>query len=234
MDRELIYAISEIDKEMLSLQKELNNKTIPEKLTQLKDDYIKLRSEYEAIVAEWEVKSSSMKDLGEKNENIIKEAKELEKRLYSSSNIKSIEIMQNSLDKLNSSIQNNENILYTHLEEQESLKKVKNEFISKLNEISKVYNPMKNEYQEHIKNLRESLSSLKEKRSSIISKLDENIVKEYEAIIRNKGYGMCLLKGEICTGCGMSVPYIIISSTKRQDTLAKCPNCGRFLYNDEK
>lgn len=234
MDRELIYAISEIDKEMLSLQKVINDKTIPEKLTQLKDDYIKLRSEYEAIVAEWEAKSSSMKDLGEKNENIIKEAKELEKRLYSSSNIKSIEIMQHSLDKLNSSIQNNENILYTHLEEQESLKKVKNEFISKLNEISKVYNPMKNEYQEHIKNLRESLSSLKEKRSSIISKLDENIVKEYEAIIRNKGYGMSLLKGEICTGCGMSVPYIIISSTKRQDTLAKCPNCGRFLYNNEK
>lgn len=233
MDIELIYAISEIDKEILKIQREINDKAIPQKLSMLKNEYSKLRVEYEELINEWETKSSSMKDLAEKNEDMVKEAKEIERKLYNSSNVKSIEVIQHSLDKLNNEIQNNENNIYTHLEEQEKVKKLKNEFRFKLNEISKSYNPVKNEYQEHIKTLKESIEGLNKKRDSITSKLDSNIINEYEIIRRSKGYGTSLLKGEICTGCGMSVPYIIISSTKRQNSLEKCPNCGRFLYNKE-
>lgn len=233
VDIELIYAVSEIDKEILLIQREISDKTIPKKLTELKNEYCILKNEYEELKSEMETKSRVMKEFAAKNENTIKEAKEIEARLYSSSNLKTIEAMQHSLDKLNNEIQNNEDTIYTHLEEQERNKKRKNEYRLKLNEISKSYNPVKNEYQEHIKALKESISNLIDKRNSIISKLDNNIVNEYEAIRKNKGYGMSLLKGEICTGCGMSVPYIIISNAKRHNSLQKCPNCGRFLYNKE-
>jgi predicted nucleic acid-binding Zn-ribbon protein len=230
MDSELIYAISEIDKEALIIEREINEKTIPQKLSKLRDDYTEIKNKYEALILEYEKNSKAIIDLTAKNDSLLKESKEMEDKLYNSSNIKSIEIIQHSLDRLNNQIQNNESAIYIHLEEQEKDKKSKIEFRNKLNELSKLHNSMKNEYQEHITSLNESISKLKEKRMSIMSKLDIKIVNEYESIRKSKGYGMSLLKGEICTGCGMSVPYIIINDAKKHTILQNCPNCGRFIY----
>lgn len=233
MDSELIYAISEIDKETLIIERDINKKTVPQKLSTIRDDYTEIKNKYEALISEYEKNSKAIIDLTSKNEVLVNELKELEDKLYNSSNVKSIEIIQHSLDILNNEIQNNENAIYIHLEEQEKGKKSKIEFRSKLNELSKLHNSMKNEYQEHIKSLNESISKLKEKRMSIISKLDIKIVNEYESIRKSKGYGMSLLKGEICTGCGMSVPYIIINEVKKHTNLQNCPNCGRFIYIED-
>jgi predicted nucleic acid-binding Zn-ribbon protein len=230
MDSELIYAISEIDKETLIIEREINNKTVPQKLSSLREDYTEVKNEYETLISEYEKNSKAIIDLTIKNEVLVKESKEIENKLYNSSNVKSIEIIQHSLDRLNNEIQNNENAIYIHLEEQEKDKKSKIEFRNKLNELSKLHNSMKNEYQEHITSLNESISKLKEKRMSIMSKLDIKIVNEYESIRKSKGYGMSLLKGEICTGCGMSVPYVTINEAKKHTILQNCPNCGRFIY----
>lgn len=233
MDIELIYAISEIDKEIIAIEREINNKTILEKLLALRNEYNQLKKEYETVISKYETISKAIIDLTAKNEDLVKESKEIEDRLYKSSNVKSIEIMQHSLDKLNNEIESMENSIYNYLEEQEKYKKIRNEYRNKINALSKSYNPMKNQYQEHVSSLKESISNLNGKRSSIISKLDENIINEYESIRKSKGYGMSMLKGEICTGCGMSVPYIIINNARKHNSLQKCPNCGRFIYINE-
>lgn len=230
MDKELIYAISEIDKEILKIEREINKKTVLETLFSLRDEYNQLKNEYDSLILEYETKSKAIIDLTAKNESLVKESKEIENKLYNSSNVRSIEIIQHSLDKLNNEIQSNENTIYIYLEEQERDKKSKIEYKDRLNTLSKSYNSMRREYQDHISSLKQSISNLNEKRISIISKLDENIINEYEVIRKSKGYGMSLLKGEICTGCGMSVPYIIISNARKNNSLQKCPNCGRFIY----
>lgn len=230
MDSELIYALSEIDKETLIIEREINKKDVTQKLSKLKNEYLEIKSKYETLIAEYEKNSKIIIDLTAENESLVKDAKETEGKLYNSSNIKSVEIIQRSLDRLNNEIQSNENIIYTHLEEQERDKKSKNEYRNKLNELSKSYNSMKNDYQEHLLALKQSISNMQEKRLSIISKLDTSIINEYEAVKKSKGYGMSLLKGETCTGCGMSVPYIIINEAKKHKVLQNCPNCGRFIY----
>jgi predicted nucleic acid-binding Zn-ribbon protein len=169
-------------------------------------------------------------DLTSKNEHLVKESKEMEEKLYNSSNTKSIELIQHSLDKLHNEIQTNESAIYIQLEKQEKDKNNKNEYRNKLNELSKLHNSIKNEYQEHVTFLKQSISKLNEKRSYIVSKLDSKIINEYETVKKSKGYGMSQLKGEICTGCGVSVPYSTINEAKKHNTLQNCPNCGRFIY----
>ena len=230
---DLIYTISELDREILMLQREINDKTIPEKLSHLKNEYDCIMYEYRSLNSIAEAKSAAIKNLSERNEALVREVKETETRLYSSSNIKSIEILQHTLDKLNKEIQNNEDSVYLNLEEQEEVNKKIKELKFKLSRISKAYNPVKDEYLRNIKELREAISRLSEKKSSIIAKLDEGVLGEYESIRKTKGYGMSLLRGEICTGCGMSVPCIIISNARNHKELQKCPNCERFLYSKD-
>lgn len=233
MNVELIYTVSEIDREIIMLQREVNDKTIPEKLSREKNMYSSIKAEYDNLNSSMEVKAAALKALSEKNEALLKEAKELEGRLYNSSNLKIIEAMQHTLNKLSNEIDSNEISVYAYLEEQENDKQRKEELRSKLSEISKSYNPVKNKYLEHIKALKEKIWNLSERKNSILSQLDKSIVNEYEAIRKSKGYGMSLLKGEICTGCGMSVSCIIISNARKHNDLQKCPNCGRFLYSKD-
>lgn len=230
MDIDLIYAVSEIDREIIAIEREINKKAVLDELFRLKDEYEKIKSEYEKLLSEYERDSNAIADLTTKNDRLVNDLKEIEKKLYTSSNLKSIEVMQHSQDKLKNEIQNNENSIYTCLEEQERAQKMRIEYKKKLSTLSSTYNSMRKEYQEHISSLKDSISSLKEKRKSMISKIDENIVREYESIRKSKGYGMSVLKGEICTGCGMGVPYIIISDARKHKSLQKCPNCGRFIY----
>lgn len=230
---ELMYAVSEIDREILKLQREVSDKTIPEKLLRLKNEYNNLKDEFDRLISSMEEKATSLKALSEKNEAMLKDVRDIEARLYTSSSPKSIEVMQHTLSKLNDAIQDNENSVYSYLEEQEEDKRRKDDLRSKLSKLSKSFNPLKNEYLEHIKALKDEISKLSERKNSILPQIDESILNEYEAIKKSKGYGMSLLKGEICTGCGMSVSCIIISKARKHNELQKCPNCGRFLYSKD-
>lgn len=230
MDSELMYKLSEIDKEVILIERELSKKEIPKKLSSLREEYNELKNEYETLITECKNNSMVIMDLTTKNENLVKESKEMEEKLYSLSNGKTIELIQHSLDKLHNEIQTNESAIYIQLEKQEKDKNLKNEYRNKLNELSKLHNSIKFEYQEHITSHKQSISKLNEERSSIITKLDIKIINEYETVKKSKGYGMSQLKGEICTGCGVSVPYSTINEAKKHNALQNCPNCGRFIY----
>lgn len=225
-----MYSISEIDKEVQLKEKAINDKKIPHRLNFLRSQYNDIKTKYELLISESKQRSSLIKDYNSKGKNLAKESKSIEDMLYTSKSIKDIDMLQYSFDKVKKDIEENDNNIYINLEAQENAKKLSEDYKLKLNELSHSYNTLKGEYNSSLNLQKENLSSLLEKRNTLLLELDKNLAIQYEEVKKDRGYGMSTLKGEICTGCGMSVPYIIISDIKKNIELQRCPNCERFLY----
>jgi predicted nucleic acid-binding Zn-ribbon protein len=233
MDYELIHAISEIDREMVKIERETNQNETAKTLNKMRREYNELKQQYETTVNQYENKSSRVKELTDKIDALSKELKEDEDKLYQTSSMKSIEAIQRTINKLQTEIGVNEEEIYNLLNETEALKNSKKEMAKELQAIRLRYNSMKGDYNAHNEKLQAYISELNTKRKDFACQVSQGIMEEYEHIRKSKKYGMSVLKGEICSGCGMGVPYIIISEVRRNKSMTQCPNCGRYIYIEE-
>lgn len=225
-----LYDIYIIDEEIKKIEKAMKPKELILEMNNLKKEYDELKAYYTDMKKDEEESKVNMASLEVKSENMIKELKEYEKQLYSSSSVKAIEGYQKSVDKLNIEIKELDERIYGLLDRLESIKKNKEEALEKSKVIKSEYQGKRGEYDIKISDLNNKRAALMEQRSKMVLGIKEDLYKEYESIRKNKGYGVGIIKEEICSGCGMDVPCIIINEVKNSSNTVKCPNCGRFIY----
>lgn len=230
MDYELLYEVSCLDREIIKYKRELSKREILDKLNTYKKEYEVLRFEYEKETKESIRLAEEINLLSKQIDlNNIK-IKEYEAKLYETGNIKSIEMCQHSISKLEQEVKALEDRIYELMTKSEKLNKNRKEVYNKLQNIKEIYNKNLLEYKNRQSKFNNLIFDLNAKREELLGKIDKDLRKSYEEITKTTGYGMSEVKEEICLGCGKGVPIVIINSVKDTDTLTKCPNCGRYLY----
>lgn len=230
MDYELLYKVSIVDAQILKIKRNIQNKQTLKELSGLKKQYLALKEEYEDIRIKETELSNKINDstliLGKK-----KEEKDMyTQNLYSTSNTKTIETCQISIDRLSNDMEILNEDEYTLMVDNEELTKLRTENYDKLKEVREGYNKKLKKYKEKCVKEEKAILKLTKERTHLISKVDSEVAKEYEMLVSESGCGMSEIDGEICSGCNLDVPTVIINVARHGKRLTKCPNCGRFIY----
>lgn len=230
MDIDLLFEVSKIDDEIKSLEKNKNVKEMAVRIRKYREDYERYKKEYDEISADINEIESSINEITNEIESINSDIKKIEDKLYSTSNLKTIDIWQKSLEQKKYEVLKKEEEVYNILERLDKIKKDKEKILNKGKEVKDSYNLLREEYVKATKEINIRMKELNEKRELLMKEINDLVVEEYEKIKNVKGYGMRVLKGEICSGCGMDVPTVIISEAKNKRKITKCPHCGVILY----
>lgn len=230
MDYELLYNVSLVDAKILKIKKNVENRQKVRELNLLKKQYLTLKHEYEAI----RDKEKEVCDKINNTTSLLSKKKEEKdsytQNLYSTTNVKTIETCQNTVDRLTKDIENLNEDEYKLMMDNEELSSQKIEKYKKLTEIRDEYNKKLRNYKKNCEKDDKVVLKLKKERNGLISKVNEDVAKEYEMLVKESGCGMSEINGEICSGCNLDVPTVIIDAAKKGKRLTKCPNCGRFIY----
>lgn len=230
MDYELLHDVSLIDKEILKLERTKVDKTIVKELNAFKNKHKLLKELYEGELIKQRDLNLKTRNISQLIDNKTKEKLEHETNLYSTSNVKAIELCQGIIDKLNIEIKELEDEVYQIMNKNETLTEDNSKLVVEVNEIRASYNSILKKYKKSQDDFTKKINTLIDKRNKSIKNVSPEVKKLYEEIKQERGFGMSEVKGEICTGCNVGVPIVIIDEVKNSKKLIKCPNCNRLLY----
>ena len=69
--------------------------------------------------------------------------------------------------------------------------------------------------------------------AALRAKIPAQILGHYDRLVVRGKKSVALVRGQVCTGCHMTVPLGTIMTLKRGDDIQLCENCGRYLYLPE-
>lgn len=228
-----LYDLSVIDCEILKLQKTSHQKDKIKEINEIKKNYEQLKVEFDKKVKDASIIVKDAANLNEQLNKMTGELKDNEQKMYNTSSMKTIDACQKLINKTKNDIKVTEDKLYKMMEDEDKVENSKKEIIMKSKVIKEKYNKLREEYVLDQDNLKSKLEQLSKNRIKIASGIDKDILNLYEEVKAKKGYGMCELKNDICTGCGYDVSINVIDEVKSKKSLVKCPNCGRYLYINE-
>ena len=61
-------------------------------------------------------------------------------------------------------------------------------------------------------------------------KIPSQILGHYDRLVAHGKKGLAAVRGQVCTGCHMSLPVGVIATLMRGDDIQLCDSCGRYLY----
>jgi uncharacterized protein len=80
-------------------------------------------------------------------------------------------------------------------------------------------------------NLKKELAELQSNREQLASVVDESTRSRYERLLKSKGSNVVVgIQHGVCGGCHMKLPTQILLSTRGQQEIVTCINCGRILF----
>jgi uncharacterized protein len=230
MDYELLHEVSLIDKEIQRTERKKIDKDTIKELNALKNKHKHLKESYEKELGNQSDLSKKTRAITRLIDDKTKEKIEHETNLYSTNNLKTIEICQKIVDNLNFEIKGLEDEIYTLINQNESITEENLKQVNEVNEIRDSYNKILGKYKKNQDSLNKEISILSSKRNNLINNVSAPAKKIYDDIKMERGFGMSEVKGEICSGCNVGVPLVIIEEVKYTKKLIKCPNCSRLLY----
>ena len=62
------------------------------------------------------------------------------------------------------------------------------------------------------------------------AKIPLQILGHYDRLVARGKKGVAMVRGQVCTGCHMSVPIGAIMTLKHGNDIQLCESCGRYLY----
>ncbi|MFQ5688949.1 MAG: C4-type zinc ribbon domain-containing protein [Gemmatimonadota bacterium] len=77
----------------------------------------------------------------------------------------------------------------------------------------------------------EALSLLEHKLEELADRLDSGVRSRYRQFVSRDIRAVVPVLQGICYGCFVAVPTAVASEATRNQKLAVCENCGRFLYH---
>ncbi len=213
-----------IEASIQELPKELEVST--ETLERYKKDYIAQNAEYEAEKAKVSAlrleldEAVRSREMGEKNMDDIKTHREYE-----------------ILDKQISEAQSREEEIRKNLQQEErKLEELKDnlagdEEIIKAQESDVEEIKAKNDA--NMENFQNELADLKNKEKEASEGIESEIVYKFQRIIQRNQKGIVAVKGNVCEGCHMILPFQFATEVRRGDNVLFCPYCSRVIYYEE-
>lgn len=229
---ELLWQLQKHYLELNKLESELKDLNKGEEIEELKVKIHQYQYDLENKKTRLEVNNMKINRYNNKVNQLKYEVKEIEDKLYSGkiTDIKQLTYMESENKKVKEEIEKIETEIILLMDEVDNLK-------DEIVEVEKIYDELKENLKQIIaenKNLIQRVETDIKKEKEIIEKIsadiDENSLKKFNALLKNKGKAVVRVEGDKCTGCYMAVPLSILSKLKYSNTINYCDNCGRILY----
>lgn len=233
---ELLWQLQKHYLELGRLENKLNELKKGEKIEELKVKVHQYEYDLENKKTRLEVNNIKINRYNNKVKQLKYEIREIEEKLYSGKirDLKQLTYMESENKKIKEEVEKIETEMILLMDEIDSLK---NEII----EVEKLYNALKedlkqiiNKNENLIKKVEENIINEKNIIKQISAEIEENNLKKFNALLKNKGKAVVEVEGDKCTGCFMAIPLSILSKLKYSDTINYCDNCGRILYYEKK
>lgn len=209
-------------KEELPKEYEVSKET----LERYQQDCISKEAEYQAEKAKVEALRRELDDavrtreMGEKNMDDIKTHREYE-----------------ILDKQISEAQHKEEEIRRNLQQEErKLEEIKDDldneselFESQKSDVEKI----KAEKDAKEEQFQKQLAELEEKEKEASDDIPEDIVLKFKRIVKRNQKGIVAVKGNVCEGCHMILPFQFATEVRQAKTVHFCPYCSRVIYYEE-
>ncbi|MDD5634648.1 MAG: C4-type zinc ribbon domain-containing protein [Candidatus Omnitrophica bacterium] len=169
-------------------------------------------------------------DMQAKEEKI----KKLQSNLYQIKNNKEYQAIQQEIDSIKADVSLIEEdiiALFDKIEQaQEAMAHEKHIFDEEKKKVETEKEKIKSEE----KKIDSELAELKAERDKALEGVSDEILKRYDAILKNKGRtALAKLTGGICGECHMSLRSQVINDVKLRKNLIFCENCARILYDED-
>lgn len=189
-------------------------------------------------------------DLQRQAEEVEKKAQELEKnmaeinkkkeagkeKLYSAKggSLKELLSLQQSVLKMEEEIEKGEALYWELAKQTEELKNERQSIREKVRNLKKEYNENVKTYKEQVGQLEIKLAENKAIQEEIRGLLQPELLRLFTDVEKRiPGTPVALLKGEICSGCRISIPSVLALRIREGKTLSRCENCGRILIKED-
>ncbi|TCO80017.1 zinc ribbon domain-containing protein [Marinisporobacter balticus] len=81
-----------------------------------------------------------------------------------------------------------------------------------------------------IHNIEEKITEQMKEKEEVLKNINEKYMEIYMDIKRKKNNPIARIESDICTGCHMDLPIMVLSKLKSQEIVI-CSNCGRIVYS---
>lgn len=231
---DILWQVQSCDKEIYKFKGELKELKKGEEIESL---YLKLRQrEYDStnINTQIEVNNTIIHRNNKKLDDLNYRLKEIEEKLYSGevADLGQLEYMNVESKKIKKEVERIESETLSLMEKVDILKKDVVEVESELKKISEDLRFAEDNHKNRIEKIENEIQKSIEKRDNILKQLDDKLIKSYNDLQETKGKGKAVVKvdNNRCNGCHMNIPLSLLSKLKKNETIAKCDNCGRILY----
>ncbi len=218
-----------IESSIRELPKELE--VSQETLERYKKDYIEKNREYESEKAKVSALRMELdeavrsREMGEKNMDDIKTHREYE-----------------ILDKQISEAQSREEEIRKNLQQEERKLEELKDNLSSDEEVIKSHEAdvaeIKAKTDANMDTYQRELAELEKKEQEASDEIasnerDKEIVYKFQRIIQRNQQGIVAVKGNVCEGCHMILPFQFATEVRRGDDVLFCPYCSRVIYYEE-
>lgn len=212
------------EKELFNLKNNLSANKTEEKIVDTEDKLILLRTSQEEIKKKLKSSNISLQDY-------ILKIEEVEKDLYNGEikDFRELEYLNDEKDKLKEIISDTETEILEFMVQVDIIEEQLLMMEKSLYDIKDKNNKLKNKYRDLEENLKNKIRFEEDEIRTLESKIDVSILGKYNIIRKNKGTALVKIKNNICSGCNMLIPTILIDKLNKQEEIIYCESCGRIL-----
>lgn len=230
-----LLKVQELDKEIVKLNKEVENlhEQEKEKETEVKlqtNNVETLHKEIKELLEDKKFKDELLNESVETLKKLEEKTKIVTTEKQLSAINTEIEIAKTNKDMLE------EKLLGIIVSIEDKEKNVE-EIEASLKQVQEKANKFKRTVKKKIDQIKKNVEEIEERKKTLYKNINLNIIKRYEELNRwTKGTSVVPVKQEACYGCFMKITPQTFTTVKETDEIVFCPNCGRILYypNDEK
>lgn len=232
MNLPLLYELQDLHGEMRVIEKKLKELRESTNLGKLKDEYKRLKEEYQNCEeklrknsCQQEIKNNEIKNL-EYNKKVAEEIKFSRE----TDTVKKLENIEKQLESLEEKKQAAENNIIMLINEADNINNELAETKKRLAFIKKKYLNIKESTDKSIAELEAQKSELSPRLDSLMREIDKESLEIFNRILKAHTDPVARVENRICSGCKMGVSDMDYEALKSGSRVLRCQNCGRLLY----
>jgi len=188
-----------------------------------------------AAVESGEKEIKGIKNLLKQEELLLadleEKAQKLSERKTIVQNEKELTAVSNELDKILEQKGESEEKIILMIDDIDEKEKTGRDLAVQLSEAQSSYEDKKSGLNEKIQQARDVISENSEKYVELLPELSNTVKARFDKLIKSKnGKAVGEIIGEVCSSCNFQIPSQLVADALKDDIIAVCTNCGRFIY----
>jgi predicted nucleic acid-binding Zn-ribbon protein len=226
---EALIELQKIDKEILSLQKKIEDtpfkvKTVEQPLLDARAEYSSEKKAYDDFLKKRKNKEMQLDEITDRINKLKARTADIKTNKEYQAHLKEIEAIESDKRGI-------EDELLVLMEQADDMAKKMKAVENIVKDEEKKIEEFRKTLERETRDLESALTELRKKRGQIVAAMDKGMYQEYMRRLES-GQGMAVaeVRDEVCMGCHMNIPPQLYVEVRKGENILHCPQCGRYLY----